>query len=92
MDGNLPTWLRRFELTISDHNENGLFNSTDFDINDIRFLDKLGGTIGTDIMIRNKIYEITDMHIYTDIRNNTLGSKDGYHFQLDIIVQEKAGQ
>jgi hypothetical protein len=86
----IPEWLDRFDLTISDENNTGLFNSSDYDVNDIRFLDLLGGRIGTEIKIKGKRYEIIETHIYTDLTEEYIGKEKGYYLQLEIIVSEIA--
>lgn len=89
MNTKFPKWLDSFELTISDEKENGLFNSTDFDINEIRFTEPLGGQIGSKLMIRNKKYKIVNAHFLTDITEKHKGKTEGYRFQLEIIVSEE---
>jgi hypothetical protein len=85
---NFPEWLDSFSLTVSDENENGLFHSYDFDVNDIRFLTIIGGAIGTEIKIKDKKYKIVDAKFLTDLTENNIGKENGYSFQLDIIVRE----
>lgn len=61
----IPEWLESFKLMVGDQNENYIFDSDIDDISNFQFNHVLGGKIGTELTVFDKIYIIKSIEIYT---------------------------
>jgi hypothetical protein len=85
-----PKWLNRFSFKIEDEYETMLLSEEDTNPDNVRFVDSLGITTGSKILIDNKEYIVKDFQLYSDmnIEDGHENIPYGYGFDLHVIVEE----
>lgn len=83
----IPDWLLYFRLTISNANEELIFDSWNNDVNILRFEDPLGAQIGGYLKIVEDRFKVVDIEIYTSGLSVVDRSIEKVGFQVNLIVE-----
>lgn len=90
MINTFPSWLTGFYFKIFDEYETLLLDEEETNPENVRFVDSLGITVGTKILIYDKDYFVKNFEIYSDMNltEDGLRKSNEFYFDLHIIVSE----
>ena len=90
MIDSFPSWLRGFYFKIENEYETMLLEENETNPENVRFIDSLGITIGSKILVKDKEYFVKNFLLYSNMSqaSNSLNKSDKFYFDLHIIVSE----
>lgn len=84
----IPEWLSSFTLSVATKDDDWIFDSRHDNVENLKFNDshKMGGYVGSHIIVKNNDYKIINVHFYTDMTGKSIDNK--YSLQIVLIVEE----